>query len=301
MKQINDLIFEIRGKQVIFDSDVAKLYHSETKRINEVVKRNIARFPEQFSFRISEEEYDLLKHEINNSLEKQNWSQIATSSTYKHRGDIYLPYVFTEKGIIMLASLLKSDVAIEASVKIVEAFVEMKNFITNNADVLKRLTTVEYKLLDHDEKFDHILTKLETREIKERLFYNGQIYDAYSVIVDIIKKAEKEIVIVDNYINKKVLDILTANQSNVKITLFTKNNNLNQLDIDTFSEQYGNIDIVITDKFHDRWIIIDSEELYHVGASLKDLGKKCFGINKIEDQEYLEKLNKIISEHKTFC
>ena len=313
MDDLKNLIHIIRGKQVILDNDVAKLYNYETRVINQTVKRNIARFSENFCFKLTYEEYESLisqivtskitfknKHKSNKEVLRSQFV-ILEENSLKGKHTKYLPYAFTEKGIIMLAGLLKNDIAIEASVRIVNAFVEMKKFITNNADIFKRLTTVEYKLLDHDEKFNEIIAKLEPKEVKEQLFYDGQIYDAYSLIVEIFEKAKKEIVIIDNYIDKKILDILVSKQNEVNVIVITKNNNLNKLDIENFSLQYGSINIAISNRFHDRFIIIDGTELYHIGASLKDLGKKCFGITKIEDIEYLRKLNKIIDNNKICC
>jgi len=303
MTDLKDKIHVIRDKQVLLDSDVAELYHYETKRINETVKRNITRFSEEFCFQLTIDEYQTIFKLQNKSLNNDlTWSQIATTSTNKYRRATNIPYVFTEKGVIMLAGLLKSDIAIDASVRIVEAFVEMKRFITNNADIFKRLTTVEYKLIEHDDKFNTILAKLEEKpDVKERLFYDGEIYDAYSLIVNILKEAKKEIVIIDNYIDKRILDILTFKRKDVDVFIFTNNLKLNDLDMDKFISQYGEVKVAYTNRFHDRFIIIDGKVLYHIGASLKDLGKKCFGITKIEDKEYLERLNKIIDEHHFFC
>ena len=310
MTNLKNIIYVIRNKQVILDSDVSELYQYETKVINQTVKRNISRFPGEFCFQLTNEEYELLRSQFASSSlennEQRSRSQIVTLNKSGNKRGInlkYLPYVFTEKGVIMLAGLLKNDIAIEASIRIVEAFVEMKKFITGNADVFKRLTTVEYKLIEHDEKFNTILTKLEgSPEMKEKLFYDGEIYDAYSLIVEIFKKAEKQIVIIDNYIEKKVLDMLTCKQDKVNVTIITKNNKLKEMDIEKFNSQYGYISIGISDRFHDRFVIIDNKELYHVGASIKDMGKKCFGINKIEDLEYLNRLVEIINDKSViFC
>ena len=194
-EDIKNLIYTIREKQVMIDNDVARLYHYETKRINETVKRNIERFPVEFCFQLSNNEYESLK------------SQIATSNT--RGGKQKLPYVFTEKGILMLSGLLKNEIAIEVSIRIVEAFVEMRKFISSNGQVFERLTNVEYKLLEHDRKFDEIFNQFQLEEnIKQRIFFDGQIYDAYSIIVDIIKRANNKILIIDNYIDDSVLKML---------------------------------------------------------------------------------------------
>lgn len=182
-EDIKNLIYTIRGKQVMLDSDVARLYHYETRRINETVKRNIERFPIEFCFQLNSNEYETLK------------SQIATSNI--RGGKQKLPYVFTEKGILMLSGLLKNEIAIEVSIKIVEAFVEMRKFLSANGQLFERLTNVEYRLLEHDKKFDEVFNQLQLEEnIKQRIFFDGQIYDAYSITVDIIKKANEKLLMI---------------------------------------------------------------------------------------------------------
>ena len=271
--EIKSLIYTIRGKQVMLDSDVAMLYNYETRRINEVVKRNKERFPIEFCFQLTNKEYNDLK------------SQIATSNT--RGGKQKLPYVFTEKGIIMLSGLLKSKIAIEVSIKIVESFVEMRKFISTNAQVFERLTNVEYKLLEHDKKFYEIFDSLQKEEnFKQKVFFQGQIYDAYSLIIDIIKKAKNKIVIIDNYIDESIL----KKNENVEVVIFTSNkSNISSLDIQKFNQEYPILKISKTNKFHDRFLLIDNKELYHCGASIKDLGKKYFAINRIEDKEIIDK------------
>ena len=277
-EEIKNLIYTIRGKQVMLDSDVARLYHYETRRINETVKRNIERFPIEFCFQLTSQEYEALK------------SQIATSNI--RGGKQKLPYVFTEKGILMLSGLLKNEVAIEVSIKIVEAFVEMRKFISSNGQLFERLTNVEYKLLEHDKKFDQVFDQLQHEEnIKQKIFFEGQIYDAYSLIIDIIKKANKKILIIDNYIDDSVLKMLTKKNKNVEVIILTSDkSNIQKLDIQKFNKEYPILKVAKTNKFHDRFIVIDNKEMYHLGASIKDLGKKCFGINKIEDVEIIEKV-----------
>lgn len=277
-EEIKSLIYTIRGKQVMIDSDVARLYHYETRRINETVKRNIERFPAEFCFQLTSKEYETLK------------SQIATSNT--RGGKQKLPYVFTEKGILMLSGLLKNNVAIEVSIKIVEAFVEMRKFLSSNGQLFERLTNVEYKLLEHDKKFDQLFDQLQEEEnIKQKIFFEGQIYDAYSLMIDIIKKASKKILIIDNYIDDSILKILTKKKKNVEVVILTSNkSNIERLDIQKFNKEYPVLKVAKTNKFHDRFIIVDKKEMYHLGASIKDLGKKCFGINKIEDLDIIDKI-----------
>lgn len=281
-EEIKNLIYTIRGKQVMLDSDVAGLYHYETRRINETVKRNIERFPKEFCFQLTSKEYETLK------------SQFATSNV--RGGKQKLPYVFTEKGILMLSGLLKNEVAIEVSIKIVEAFVEMRKFISSNGQLFERLTNVEYKLLEHDKKFDIIFDQLQLEEnIKQRIFFEGQIYDAYSIIIDIIKKANKKILIIDNYVDDSILKMLAKKRDNVQAVILTSSkSNIQSIDIQKFNKEYPILKVARTNKFHDRFIVIDNKEMYHLGASIKDLGKKCFGINKIEDAEIIKKFINII-------
>ena len=288
-EEIKNLIYTIREKQVMLDSDVARLYHYETKRINEAVKRNIGRFPEDFCFRLTESEYNILK------------SQIATSNmegnTQTRGGKQKIPYVFTEKGIIMLSGLLKNDLAVEVSVKIVEAFIKMRNFINDNRNLLERVIVIENKIdnkfNDYDNKFNELFNMFEQDEnVKQKIFFDGQIYDAYSLIIDIIQNASEKIVIIDNYVDKSILDMLTKKKKDVEVVIITSSNNnsIQNIDIQKFNKQYPKMLFARTDIFHDRFIIIDNKELYHCGASIKDLGKKCFAINKIEDEEYLKRL-----------
>ena len=286
-EEIKSLIYTIRGKQVMLDSDVAMLYHYETKKINQAVKRNIERFPEDFCFQLTAKEYTNLRSQIETlKTEKLN----EGTERGKHRK--YLPYVFTEQGIAMLSGLLKNEIAVKVSINIMNAFVEMRKFLLSNTQIFNRLTNVEYKLLEHDKKFDMIFNKLQQEEnIKQRIFFDGQIYDAYSLIIDIIKKANNKLLIIDNYVDDSILKVLTKKKSNVEVVILTSNNsNIKKIDIQKFNKEYPVLKVAKTDKFHDRFIVIDNKEMYHLGASIKDLGKKCFGINKIEDTEIIEKI-----------
>ena len=296
-EEIKNLIYTIRGKQVMLDSDVAMLYHYQTKRINEAVKRNKERFPENFCFQLTTEEIENIKmpNEVLNFKSENNWSQFATSSkseNIKHRGKKYLPYVFTEQGIAMLSGLLKNNIAVQVSINIMNAFVEMRKFLIQNGQIFERLTNIEYKLLEHDKKFNEVFNQLQVEEnIKQKIFFEGQIYDAYSLIIDIIKKANKKILIIDNYIDDSVLKMLTKKNNNVEVVILTSDkSNIQQIDIQKFNKEYPILKVAKTNKFHDRFIVIDNGEMYHLGASIKDLGKKCFGINKIEDVEIIEKI-----------
>ena len=286
-KEIKNLIYTIRGKQVMLDSDVAMLYNYETKKVNQAVKRNIDRFPERFCFQLTEEELEIM------------WSQIVTTSKLednKYRSKKYLPYVFTEQGIAMLSGILKSEVAVQVSIKIMDAFVEMRKFISINKSLFEKVITIEHKMdkkfIEHDKKFDIIFDQLQLEEnIKQRVFFEGQIYDAYSIIIDIIKKANKKILIIDNYVDDSILKMLTKKKSDVEVLILTSNkSNIQNIDIQKFNKEYPILKVAKTNKFHDRFIVIDNREMYHLGASIKDLGRKCFGINKIEDKEIIEKI-----------
>ena len=278
---IKKLIYTIRGKQVMMDSDVANIYHCETKYVNRVVKRNIERFPEEFYFQLNENKFEVLRCQF---------VTLNENGRGQHRK--YLPYVFTEQGIAMLSALLKSDVAVSVSVNIMKAFIEMRKFLMLNGQVFERLTSVEHKLLEYDKKFDEVFNQLQLEEnIKQRIFFDGQIYDAYSIIIVIIKKANKKILIIDNYIDDSILKMLTKKKNNVEVAILTSNkSNIQNIDIQKFNKEYPILKIAKTNKFHDRFIVLDNEEMYHLGASIKDLGRKCFGINKIEDKEIIERI-----------
>ena len=285
-EDIQNLIYTVRGKQVMLDSDVANLYHYETKKINQAVKRNIERFPEGFCFQLTESELENLR------------SQFVTSSlgTGNYGGRRYLPYVFTEQGIAMLAPLLKNKIAVQVSINIMNAFVIMRHFLKENGQIFERLTSVEYKLIEHDKKFDIVFDKLQEKQIEnQRIFFDGQIYDAYILIIDIIKNANNKITIIDNYVDDSILEMLSKKKDNVEVVILTSNkSNIKNIDIQKFNKQYPTLKVAKTDKFHDRFIILDEKEMYHLGASIKDLGKKCFGINKIENDDIIETLLRTI-------
>lgn len=284
-KEVKNLIYAIRGKQVMLDSDVAMLYRYETKNINKAVKRNIERFPEDFCFQLTKSEVKNLRFQTGtSSIEKENYG-----------GRRYLPYAFTEQGIAMLAGILKSDIAVNVSINIIKSFIEMRRFLILNGQVFERLTNIEAKLLEHDKKFNEIFNQLQLEEnIKQKIFFQGQIYDAYSLIIDIIKRANQKILIIDNYIDDSILKMLTKKKKEVEIRIVTSSRSkIQNLDIQKFNKQYPILKINYTNQFHDRFIVIDEKELYHCGASIKDLGKKCFAINQIEDKKVIEKLMKV--------
>ena len=280
-KNIKGLIYTIRGRQVMLDNDVAFLFEYETKDLNRNVRNNIERFPEYYCFQLTEEEYD--------SLRCKNFT-LNKSGRGQHRK--YMPYAFTEHGITMLAGLLKSQIAVSVSIKIVDAFIEMRKFILSNAQVFERLTNIEYELLEHNKRFDIVFNELQKDDnFKQKIFFEGQIWDSYSLIIDIIKSAKKKIVIIDNYVDDSILKMLTKKRRGVEVVILTsEKSNVLKLDIQKFNKEYPVLKVATTNKFHDRFIIIDNKELYHLGASIKDLGKKCFGINKIEDKTIIDKI-----------
>ena len=274
--QIENLIYEIRGKQVMLDSDLATLYgcRNGTKEINQAVKRNIDRFPDDFYFQITKEEHINLK------------SQFVTSSWSNYGGIRKLPYVFTEQGVAMLATVLRTDNASVVSVNIMRAFVAMKKIISNSLIEQKYINSL---VLEHDTNIKLLQQSFDEFSSKEKvnhIFYDGQIYDAYSLLINILGMAKKEIIIIDNYAGKELFDITKNIMVNIKV--YTKN--IDEIAIKKYRQEYSNIEIINTDIFHDRFIILDNSELYNIGSSLKDIGKKCSSINKIEDNNILKGL-----------
>lgn len=272
--KIENMIYEIRGKQVMLDSDLAKLYEcaNGTKTINQAVKRHINRFPERFMFRLTEEEVKIFSR-----------SQIGTLKGRGHNIK-YLPYAFTEEGLAMLATVLRTPVAEEVSIRIMDAFVAMRKYISTNLIEQKYINDLVLK----DSKRIDLLeeTFSNFKEQNNHIFFEGQIYDAYSLMIKIFEKAKMSIVIIDNYIDKDILDILSKTKK--QVTLIT--NKYKIQDYEKYKEQYNNVTLVVNNSFHDRFIILDNKVLYHSGASFKDLGKKCFSITKIESKEILNDL-----------
>ena len=283
-KEIRNLIYTIRGKQVMLDSDLAALYQVETKNLNKAVKRNIERFPVSFCFQLTEEEVENLRF------------QIGTSSL-NYGGRRYLPYVFTEQGVAMASAILRSDIAVKMSVEIMEAFVEMRRMLISNASLFHRLDNIELKQLEADQKFEEIFKALESDKLhsEKGIFYNGQVFDAYAFVSDIIRNATSSIILLDNYVDDTVLTLLGKRKDNVTATILTKNiSNQLRLDLQRYNSQYPPVDIELFSDAHDRFLIIDNTELYHIGASLKDLGKKWFAFSRmdIEVGRMLQILNK---------
>ena len=271
------------------DSDLARLYNCKngTKEINQAVKNNPDKFPKRFVFKLTNEEEYVLK------------SKILTSSLNTYGGRRKLSYVFTEQGVYMLATIIKTKEASKVTIKIMDTFVMMRKFISENKDTYKEITIIRNKLLEHDDKINELFDKFERNgSIKQTIFFNGQIYDAYEVIVDLIKTAKESITIIDNYLDDGILKILSKKNENIKVLLITKNNTkINKLDIDKFNKEYPTINIKYDNTYHDRFIIIDNKELYHLGASIKDLGNKTFAINKIEDKRCVNMLIKQVNKY----
>lgn len=276
---IENLIYVVRNRQVMLDSDLAKLYQVETKVFNQAVKRNIDRFPDSFRFQLTKDEYEALRSQFVTLNEN--------SGRGKHRK--YLPYVFTEQGVAMLSAVLKSDVAVQVSINIRNAFVEMRRFITSNALLFERISNVELKQLEYqkqtDEKLEQVFQYIsEHEESSHKVFFDGQIYDAFRLIVSLIQKAEKEITLIDGYVDVGTLNLLSKKNEDVGVTIYTQSQTrLTEKDIESFNAQYPSLEVEYTKAFHDRFLILDRKTAYHVGASLKDAGKKCFGINRIQD------------------
>lgn len=279
---IRSLVYVIRGQQVILDSDLAALYQVETKNFNKAVGRNIERFPEDFRFQLTKEEFDDLRF------------QIGTSNN--RGGRRYLPYAFTEQGISMLASVLHSDVAVQASIKIMRAFAEMRRFISNNALLFEQISSIELKQLEYqkstNERFDRVFQYINNHaESEQKIFFDGQIYDAFSLLVSIIQKASKEIILIDGYVDVDTLDLLAKKKSGVNVRCYTfPNTTLSKQDISKFNAQYATLTVKKTSVFHDRFLLLDGKTSYHIGASLKDAGKKCFGISLLTDPDMVKEL-----------
>lgn len=305
-QEIENRIYSIRGVQVMIDSDLAEMYGVETKQINRSVKRNEERFPDKFMFQLSDKEWDSLKQQLSASkrdelqkLQPENQNndlnlkyQFGTSSL-GHGGRRKLPFAFTEQGVAMLSAVLRSETAVQVSLQIMDAFVEMRKILLNNAGLLQRVEKIEKKLIASDANFERVFNALESKNLNptQNVFFDGQIYDAYSFIIELIVRAEKEIILIDNYVDNSVLDMLSKKKKAVNVRIITHSKSkLLEMDVQKFNQQYPNLHLDFSDKFHDRFLIIDNKELYHIGASLKDLGKKCFAFSLMEDKQILSNM-----------
>lgn len=285
---IQPMIRIIRERQVMLDSDLSALYGVETRRLNEQVKRNIERFPDDFMFQLSKDELDNLM------------SHFATSSW---GGVRKLPYAFTEQGIAMLSSVLKSKTAVDVNIRIMRAFVSMRRFLTTNAQLFQRLETIEYHQLEMkqhqevtDKRIDEVFKRLDVRNSPiQGIFYDGQVFDAYRFVSDLIRKAKQSIALIDNYVDDTVLTLLDKRAEGVSATIYTQHvSNQFQLDVNRHNAQYPLVEIKRFNKAHDRFLLID-DEVYHIGASIKDLGKKWFGFTLMRDITAAELIKKIRS------
>ncbi len=278
------LIYTVRGQQVMLDNNLAFLYQVETGALNRAVKRNIDRFPRDFCFQLTKEEYENLK------------CQIGISSGNSYGGRRTLPFVFTEQGISMLAGILHSNVAVDVSIRIMRSFVEMRRFIATNSRLFERVSNVELKQLEYqkstDERFNKVFQYIEDHaESEQKIFFDGQIYDAFSLLVSLIQKARREIVLIDGYVDINTLNILAKKNVGVNVKCYTyASSQLTEKDIAQFNMQYATLTVKKTQVFHDRFLIIDGASVYHIGASLKDAGKKCFGISLLNEPNIIHDL-----------
>jgi phage regulator Rha-like protein len=289
---IEEKIYHVRGFQVMLDSELAEIYGIETRSFNQAVKRNEERFPESFRFQLTTHEYDSLRSQI---------VTLNNLSRGQHRK--YMPYVFTERGVAMLSAVLRSKSAIEISIQIMNSFVEMRKFFATHGDLVMKIQHIEQKQILHEaktkEKFEAIFSALEGQTLipKQGIFYDGQVFDAYLFVSKLIRSSKNTIILLDNYVDETVLEILSKAISKVKISILTKNINDNlKLDIKKYNEQHQKINLIKFDLSHDRFLIIDEQEIYHIGASLKDLGKKWFAFSKLENTSFglMENIKKVI-------
>jgi hypothetical protein len=285
IENIQKKIQTIRGMQIMLDEDIAELYSVETRALNQAVKRNIERFPSEFMFQLNDTDMEIDRSQSvttgKNSLRSQN----VTLKTRRGQHRKYLPYAFTEQGVAMLSAVLHSETAIKVSIQIMTAFVVMRRFLRDNAQVFQRLDTLELKQLETDKKVDKVLTAIEDRSVKPKqgIFYNGQVFDAWQFVSDLIRSAKKSIVLIDNYVDDSVLSLFAKRKKTVAVLLLTKNIPRQlEIDIKKFNEQYPPLIVKEFEAAHDRFLIIDETDLYHFGASLKDLGKKWFAFSKME-------------------
>lgn len=294
--KVESLIRVIRGQQVMLDRDLAELYGVETKVLNQAVKRNLGRFPDDFRFQLTKEECSR--------------SQFVTLNEGRGSNIKYLPYAFTEQGVAMLSGVLKSPTAVEVNIRIMRAFVSMRHFMVNNAAVFQRLETIEFnqlesnkvqaKILAHQEVQDHRIDEIFRRldegmyKPKQGIFFDNQIYDAYSFVSELVKSAKQRIILIDNYVDETVLTLLDKREDTVSAIIYTQQISRQlRLDVDRHNSQYPPIEISVFRRSHDRFLCID-DTVYHVGASIKDLGKKWFAFSKMEDfkpEELVAKIN----------
>ena len=296
---IESMIHVIRDKQVMLDRDLAVLYGVETRRLNEQVRRNTERFPEDFMFQLTKDEALSSRSQfaILNETLSSSRSQIVTLKNGRGSNIKYLPYAFTESGIAMLSSVLRSPTAIEVNIRIMRAFVAMRHFLANNAQVFQRLANIEYHQIETDRRIDEVFKRLDANvQPQQGIFYDGQVFDAYQFVSDLVRKAKNSIVLIDNYVDDTVLTLLDKRADNVTATIYTQHISQQlQLDINRHNTQYPAITVEHFNRAHDRFLLID-DEVYHIGASIKDLGKKWFAFTLMQDITTTELINKITAE-----
>ncbi len=280
-ESVKNNIYTIRNVQIMLDKDLAALYGVLTRDLNKAVKRNIKRFPQDFMFQLSKEEFESLMFHF---------------GTSKRGGTRKLPYAFTEHGIATLSGILNSPKAIEINIQIVRAFVSMRKFLASNAQLFQRLNIIEKKQIEYDLKIEEIFTAIQDKDIRPEkgIFFNGQIFDSYRFVSDVIRTANNSIILIDNYVDDSVLTVLNKRNKNVQVIIFTKEISKELLlDLTKHNLQYPKIEIQEFKDSHDRFLIIDNKIVYHLGASLKDLGKKWFAFSKFDKEAFkvMERLN----------
>ena len=276
---IKNKIHNIRGKQVMLDSDLAELYGVETRILNQSVKRNIDRFPEDFMFQLNEEEFIDWKSQIVIS----NFEKKEDVNKFK-MGLRKLPYAFSEQGVSMLSGILRSKKAVEVNIQIMRAFVEMRRFLSQNFEVFEKFQRIDKKLLVHDDNFNKIFEAMEKKELmpSQGIFFEGQVFDAFLFVSDLVRKAKERLVLFDNYVDESTLKLFSDKADGVSVKIYAKivSEKL-LLAVKKFNEQHSGLEVFVFGKSHDRFLIVD-DELFHFGASLKDLGKKWFAFSKLE-------------------
>jgi hypothetical protein len=283
-RKIIERIFTIRDRQVMLDTHLAELYGIETKYLNRAVKRNPGRFPGTFMFQLTKAEFESLRFRIGTSNETESL-RFQNGTSNKRGGRRYLPYAFTEQGVAMLSSVLNTDAAVKTSVIIMNAFVEMRHFLIENAGLLNRIQQVEIRQVETDSKVQLLLDAMEQKQLKPQqgIFFNGQVFDAWAFISDLIKSARQSLILIDNYVDDTVLTLFSKKQAEVTVAVYTKTiTRALQEDAKKFNSQYGGLSLHKFTQAHDRFLVIDRSELYHIGASLKDLGKKWFAFSKMD-------------------
>lgn len=300
---IENRILTIRNTQVMLDKDLAEIYQVETRVLNQAVKRNIERFPNTFRFQLTYFEMDNLVKNCEsfgyftskNQTSKSQNVTLNNQNSKRGKNIKYLPFAFTEQGVAMLSAVLRSNIAVKVSIQIINTFVELRKIINENSGLIKRMELIEKKQLQNDLKFDEIFNALEGNTIPTQgVFFNGQIFDAYQLASKIIRTAKKRIVLIDNYINEETITHLSKKENGVEVILLTKTiGNQLELDVKKANEQYGNFELKMFTQSHDRFLILDDTEVYHLGASLKDLGKKWFAFSKLEIKSVVGIVQKI--------